>query len=179
MRFFDWFAGGKMTTYAEKLKDPRWQKKRLEVLEAAGFACQNCYDSESTLHVHHKAYFKGREPWEYDKEQLAVLCESCHEDHHAREDDLALRCSYLPLDGPWSRDAVASLVMGFCDQDAAGSSYDPFSYYAGAIARGVLHSSSGGIHDFIELAEASETDGYELFRAMLSYLKAKKTASNA
>ena len=166
-------------TYAQKLKDPRWQRKRLEVLEAAEFACQLCYDSQSTLHVHHKAYFKGREPWEYDKAQLAALCESCHEDHHAREDDLMLRCSYLPLEGPWSRDAVASLVMGFCDQDAEGSFDDPFSYYAGVIARGVLHSSNGGINDFIELAESSEIDGYELFQAMLSYMKAKKTPSNA
>lgn len=48
-------------TYLEKLKDPRWQRKRLEALNAAGFGCSVCGDAESPLHVHHRAYFKGRE----------------------------------------------------------------------------------------------------------------------
>lgn len=65
-------------TYWEKLKDPRWQRKRLEVLNRAGFACENCYDTESTLHVHHGFYEKGHEPWDYPLETLWCLCEDCH-----------------------------------------------------------------------------------------------------
>lgn len=42
--------------YIEKLRDPRWQKKRLQILERDGFACQSCYDTETTLHVHHCTY---------------------------------------------------------------------------------------------------------------------------
>jgi hypothetical protein len=101
-------------SYAEKLKDPRWQKKRLEALSNADFCCEACCDSTSTLHVHHKQYFKGREPWEYDVEQLGVLCESCHAEHHSSDDLLSVACSYAPIDGgPWSRDEIAYLVAGF------------------------------------------------------------------
>jgi hypothetical protein len=64
-------------TYAEKLKDPRWQKKRLVILERAGWACQVCGDKETTLHVHHLKY--GKEPWEIEDKYLECLCESCHE----------------------------------------------------------------------------------------------------
>lgn len=71
------------TSYAEKLKDPRWQKKRLEILNRDDWCCQWCCDDESTLIVHHLAYEKGREPWEYDDDTLLTLCENCHETDHA------------------------------------------------------------------------------------------------
>ena len=66
-------------TYSEKLKDPRWQKKRLEILERDGWACQICGDSENPLHVHHRIYIKGNAPWDYDADSLVTLCEVCHE----------------------------------------------------------------------------------------------------
>lgn len=65
-------------SYFEKLRDPRWQRRRLEVLERDGFACTECGDDKSELHVHHKYYVRGRSPWEYDDEALATLCEPCH-----------------------------------------------------------------------------------------------------
>lgn len=65
-------------SYSEKLKDPRWQKKRLEILERDGWACQGCYDTEKTLHVHHGYYESGLEPWAYLSESLITLCEECH-----------------------------------------------------------------------------------------------------
>lgn len=103
-----------MTTYAQKLKDPRWQKKRLEVLDRAGWACQGCADSTSTLHVHHKQYIKGREPWEYDADQLAALCETCHSQHHAELDVLIDVVARLPIDGmKWiDREKAAYLIAG-------------------------------------------------------------------
>ena len=45
-----------MSEYAEKFKDPRWQKKRLEILERDDFSCRVCYDASNTLHVHHCFY---------------------------------------------------------------------------------------------------------------------------
>lgn len=66
--------------YAEKLKDPRWQKRRLEVLGRDEFTCQHCFDSESTLHVHHRAYGNG-DPWDVPDCYLVTLCAECHEDH--------------------------------------------------------------------------------------------------
>lgn len=69
-------------TYAEQLKHPNWQRRRLEMLEAAGFECSRCGDKETTLHVHHPRYIKGRMAWEYDNTELEVLCADCHENHH-------------------------------------------------------------------------------------------------
>jgi hypothetical protein len=65
-------------TYLEKLRSPKWQKKRLEILERDNFTCTDCGDNESTLNVHHKIYFSGKEPWEYENELLITLCENCH-----------------------------------------------------------------------------------------------------
>lgn len=66
-------------TYAEKLKDPRWQKKRLEVLERDGWFCQQCGNNKTTLHVHHRVYRHKNDPWEYSNDELITLCEECHE----------------------------------------------------------------------------------------------------
>lgn len=67
------------TSYQEKFLDPRWQKKRLEILERDGWACQSCGDMTVTLHVHHRRYIFGHDPWEYQDWELITLCEACHE----------------------------------------------------------------------------------------------------
>jgi glutaredoxin len=64
--------------YIEKLKDPRWQKKRLKIFERDDWQCTHCHSTEKTLHVHHIDYEKGLEPWEYKDEMLQTLCEECH-----------------------------------------------------------------------------------------------------
>ena len=69
-------------TYSEKLKDPRWQKKRLEVFERDKWTCQWCGSKETTLHVHHECYEKGEEPWDTDEFLLTTLCADCHETNH-------------------------------------------------------------------------------------------------
>ena len=69
-----------MATYYEKLKDPRWQKKRLEVMSRAKFSCQVCGDKTRTQNVHHGYYEKGLEPWEYPLDTLWCLCEPCHKE---------------------------------------------------------------------------------------------------
>ena len=70
-------------TYAQKLKDPRWQRKRLEVFQQADWQCQLCGDDKQTLHVHHSRY-DGREPWDYPISMLISLCEDCHNQHHKK-----------------------------------------------------------------------------------------------
>lgn len=64
--------------YSEKLKDPRWQKKRLEIFERDEFSCRQCCDDKSTICVHHLRYISGIEPWEYPDHLLITLCEDCH-----------------------------------------------------------------------------------------------------
>lgn len=66
-------------SYAELLKDPRWQRKRLEILTRDDWTCQSCADKETTLHVHHRYYVRGRLPWQYDADCLVTLCEACHQ----------------------------------------------------------------------------------------------------
>jgi len=61
----------------EAYKDPRWQKRRLQIMERDGWACVACRRTDETLHVHHKAYYGM--PWEVSDHDLQTLCEQCHE----------------------------------------------------------------------------------------------------
>jgi len=63
-------------TYQEKLKHPKWQQKRLKILERDSWRCQTCGDENNSLHVHHIEY--GKEPWSVSDDNLITLCESCH-----------------------------------------------------------------------------------------------------
>lgn len=69
----------KKEDYFEKLRDPRWQKRRLEILERDEWCCMKCYSETKELHVHHLSYEWNQNPWDYDSEQLITLCNECHE----------------------------------------------------------------------------------------------------
>lgn len=70
-------------SYAEQLKKPQWQKKRLEILERDEWTCQTCGDTEATLTVHHKSYqmVEGKfvDVWNYNDCDLKTLCLVCHQ----------------------------------------------------------------------------------------------------
>lgn len=63
-------------SYSEKLKDPRWQKKRLEIFDRDKWTCRYCGETERTLHIHHTKYVG--EPWEAPNDTLETVCEACH-----------------------------------------------------------------------------------------------------
>lgn len=84
-------------TYAEKLRDPRWQKKRLEIFARDNFTCKVCGDDKNTLHVHHKEY-NGCEPWEYDNSLLDTICADCHLKEHPEH----CKLPYLEMPAGWS-----------------------------------------------------------------------------
>lgn len=65
--------------YRDKFRDPKWQRKRLAVMGRANFLCEYCGESDKELQIHHPAYRKGAEPWEYEDEELMCLCCDCHE----------------------------------------------------------------------------------------------------
>ncbi|MBC8441014.1 MAG: HNH endonuclease [Deltaproteobacteria bacterium] len=79
-----------MSTYQEKLKDPRWQKKRLEIIDRDGWKCSVCGDNKNMLAVHHCEYMNGNEPWDYPGGLLVTLCEKCHSKEHSKflEDEI-------------------------------------------------------------------------------------------
>lgn len=99
-------------TYWAKLKDPRWQKKRLEILSIHNFACQECGSPDDTLHVHHPFYEKNKEPWDYDASALMCVCENCHNDMHYQED----------------------IFNGYANQVKSGGNGRNLMFYAGLLA---------------------------------------------
>ena len=98
--------------YYAKLRNPKWQKRRLEVFERDNWTCQSCNSTEETLTVHHRFYEKGNAPWDYGLDALTTLCETCHrEEMEARPTDEAmllecLRRTFLAED-------LSALASGF------------------------------------------------------------------
>lgn len=76
--------------YAEQLKHPHWQRRRLEVLNSAGFTCVRCGNADRQLHAHHKVYIRGRMAWDYPDTLLECLCDACHDKAHEQKDRLDL-----------------------------------------------------------------------------------------
>lgn len=70
-------------TYSEKLNDPRWQKKRLEIFQRDDWKCRRCKSATKTLHVHHLRYLPNTEPWEYSDKLLISVCNDCHKQAHS------------------------------------------------------------------------------------------------
>lgn len=64
--------------YGTALKDPRWQKKRLEIMNRDDFTCLLCSDKETSFNIHHKAYRANTSPWDYEDSNFQTLCEHCH-----------------------------------------------------------------------------------------------------
>ncbi len=85
-------------TYSEKLKDPRWQKKRLQILERDAWTCKHCKATDKTLHVHHVVYHKGFDPWEYEDLEYITLCWDCHQCHEDAKAGVMLEIGSLSAD---------------------------------------------------------------------------------
>ncbi len=103
--------GGVLVTYSDLLKHPKWQQRRLRVLERAGFACERCSNAERELHAHHKHYIRGHKPWEYEDALLECLCETCHTEAHANLDELGMLVGLQPSAKlPLLTAAVASAI---------------------------------------------------------------------
>ncbi len=66
------------TAYQRALQDPRWQKRRLQILERDHWRCTQCGDTQTELQVHHRWYTPGAAPWESPDSALVTLCAPCH-----------------------------------------------------------------------------------------------------
>lgn len=97
--------------YYDLLKNPLWQKKRLERLEKSNWQCENCGANDNSLHVHHKLYFKNKNPWDYDDEQLEVLCDPCHKNAHNAMEAIKTIISYS------DKFEIYNLLCGYCDEE--------------------------------------------------------------
>lgn len=69
-----------MTTqsaYSRKLASPKWQKKRLIILNRDKWKCRYCGDDKTELHVHHLKY-TGKNPEDAPNKDLITACADCH-----------------------------------------------------------------------------------------------------
>jgi len=80
-----------MKTYSEKLRDPRWQRKRLELFQRDNFKCRRCGDSKKEIQIHHLVYRKGLQPWEYPENAMITLCVVCHKEAEELRDYVCLQ----------------------------------------------------------------------------------------
>lgn len=115
------------SAYSEKLKDPRWQRKRLEVMQRDNFTCCDCNASDKELHVHHCFYSKG-DPWETRETLLMTLCWQCHEVRQKHENAakyaLGILFKECPVNvlaeiDPW---LMRCAFTAFCDKREHGKS---------------------------------------------------------
>lgn len=105
-------------TYSEKLRDPRWQKKRLYALDDANWTCQECKSKDITLNVHHLYYISGRDPWDYEDTALLTLCELCH-----KRETFAMKPALQKLDHQFQRLGFLSGDVDFLAQILATHSF--------------------------------------------------------
>lgn len=131
--------------YLAKLRDPRWQKMRLQVLERDEWTCRRCFDSQSTLHVHHRWYTSGHDPWEYPMAALVTLCVSCHEEEGILTTDYSHDLVLMLKRRGAMGYAFAGLCNAFSPDDAV--QLDEYDWCVLAHAIGALltdHSIVGG-----------------------------------
>jgi len=97
--------------YNSQYLDPRWQKKRLKILERDDWRCQICGNDEITLHVHHRLYIQNKSIWDYPDHLLITLCESCHESEKEMKD--YLNCLNNVLKTRFFAGEIHSIYCGF------------------------------------------------------------------
>lgn len=113
-------------TYSEKLKDPRWQKKRLEILQRDEFACVRCGNSKLTLHVHHKSYIPDQDPWDYEDDNYETLCFVCHDVEHQTPEQ---KEQYKQ----WFKDYMLQVLERAFDSSRLESSFLPYGLFTDAV----------------------------------------------
>lgn len=84
-------------SFWEKYKHPKWQEKRLRIMDRDGFQCEQCGSKDSTLNVHHSYYESGLDPWEYPDESLHCLCDDCHRSFDNLRKDISRQIGRLEL----------------------------------------------------------------------------------
>jgi len=136
--------------YSDQLKSPKWQKKRLDILNLRGFKCEKCNCEENQLHVHHRFYLKNRKAWEYDNDVFQVFCHICHENEHKKEDQKKFEISDIWLFFIQRYELVNNQnVLSLLElMHSMETRYDPNTLN---IICKVLNSDNG--HDLVNIAE--------------------------
>lgn len=83
------------TPYLKKLRDPRWQKIRLQIFNRDGWKCRECGESGLELQIHHCKYFK--DPWDCPTIYLLSVCGGCHQKRQNQEGFIRDAMAHLSL----------------------------------------------------------------------------------
>ncbi len=145
-------------TWYELLKHPNWQKRRLEVLERAGWECENCGSKDRTLHVHHAYYEKGLRPWEYPVESLHCLCDPCHKSAQNMRTILERQIGRLTLS---DQDELLGYGIGL---EAFNIPWAPLDVLTYEVAMGIGRYWELKAETIIEALQDGKIDGYTLNR---------------
>lgn len=106
-----------MDWYRDQLKSPEWKQFSRRMREEKGGFCHACKMAHKVMHVHHKAYEKGREPWAYKSHEVTLLCEDCHKMMHELLNDFR-RFVFGNLTPMTFRMLNAALAVGVTHNDA-------------------------------------------------------------
>lgn len=71
----------RLLEYQSLLAREEWKARREQIIVRDQRRCNHCHIT-SNLHVHHRYYILGRDPWEYPDDALVALCEACHSNVH-------------------------------------------------------------------------------------------------
>lgn len=136
-------------SYGDKMKDPRWQRKRCSILLRDDFKCVVTGRADLTLNVHHRIYVG--EPWDCPDEMLETICEPVHE-------VITEALRLLPKEVAFSaRDVFGACVkvheseapVGFpCDFSLwreLAKKYDLSDYYPDALNWSIADNGKGGM----------------------------------
>lgn len=144
------------SSYFEQLKHPKWQKKRLEILQLNEFTCEECGADDQTLHIHHSYYEKGRAPWDYPESSLHCLCAACHQRIQNSQSLLQRQIGRLDLS---DTEVMIGYAMGLEFRAYPVVRLRVFSY---AVAQGIGDAWGVTPEQIIEALEAGRIDGYTL-----------------
>lgn len=68
--------------YAKKLDTAEWRNFSERIRKESGNFCQCCKRANLSTQVHHIFYDSERQPWEYQRDEVVLLCAGCHKAIH-------------------------------------------------------------------------------------------------
>lgn len=137
-----------MSKWSSAYRDSRWQELRLEIMKRDNWSCRSCKcdkDSGKILNVHHVFYESGRAPWEYERETLVTLCDSCHKSVHILQKRMQIEIMKSVVRGGLNpQENVFAMLLGFLHARFIGKSATNDPSYCEGYFRGKVKIPSTG-----------------------------------
>ena len=74
--------------YKSLLNSDYWRGYSYAIVKERDWTCEECGKKfqyqRNMLNVHHLTYHNDNKPWQYDKEELQLLCKDCHAKRHRK-----------------------------------------------------------------------------------------------